>query len=929
MHVPASVSRNLLCSCGSGRRYKHCCGRLSASPVEDDVVQSTVRLAWTQFRAGNANAAEELCRRILEAVPGEPQCLYMLGLIRCREGRLAEGLELIHTTARAPNLGAEDLREELEHAVATVSVDEATRPIDLDPRYRDLLRGLLVKSPGQDVREEAPRARVLVMSLVAPQPDRDSGSVRMTAILKLLLDLGCEVTFLPAIPQLPWDSWVQRHGLGVLGLPASWTPAQAIALLGRDFDVVLISHFHVALQYAGLVRRHAPGALLVFDTIDLHHVRVQRQANTTGESEMLRIAALTRGGELDAVRTADVTLVVSEVERTLLSRDVPGTAVRVLSNIVPLRGRKAGFASRRDIVFIGWYTHLPNVDAVTWYAEEVWPLIRARLPNVRTLLVGSDMPPAVEALAVDGIVAVGYVKDLEPFLDKTRVSIAPLRYGAGVKGKINLAQSNGVPVVATTLAAEGMHLCHGRDVLLADDAAAFADAVVAAYSDAELWRKLSDGGLVNVSSHYAPERARAVLEELLTLALARRQRAPAGTADRRAPDASRAGGHHGATLLLAPAAYGSLGDDAMVRGYLNALRKHDRGRPVDLLSIYDGERWPPLPGLRDVVTLAPAASGGGGRVVERVTSILPRYERLALLGADLLDGYYSVEESLQRLRMIDLAARAGLDTRILGFSINACPDETVISELAAVSRHARLYVRDGVSLRRLAERGVENLVRVADVAFLLPPAPCSSACERAERWIDGERRSGRVVVGFNISGQVLDETERGGKAILPELADFMAALIAERRASVVFIPHDLRRGCRLAHDDVSLAVSLLRLAANRVEEQRCHVFVPATAEEAKRVVGCVDVVATGRMHLAIAAWGMGRPTLAIGYQGKFEGLARDFDASDYLIESADFTAERFARSFFDLLDRREEAAAAVRARVDGVVALAYRNVALE
>lgn len=927
MDAPGSVARNRLCSCGSGRRYKHCCGRLVASAVEDDAIQRTVDAAWVQFHAGKTNAAEELCRQVLEAVPAEPRCLSLLGLIRCREGRLEEGLGLIHTAVRAPELRAKGLREELEHAVATVAVDEATRPIDLDPRYRGLLRGLLVTGSEQHVLDEAPRARVLVMSVGEPLPDRDSGSVRMTAILGLLLDLGCEVTFLPAIRQLAWASWVQRYGLGVIGPPAPWTPAQAIALLGRDFDVVLLSHFNMVLHYAGLVRRHAPGALLVFDTIDLHHLREQRRAETTGESETLRIAALTRGCELAAARTADVTLVVSEAERTLLSQEVPGAAVRVLSNVVPLRGRKVDFAGRRDIVFIGWYGHAPNVDAVTWYAKEVWPLVRARLPDARTLLVGSDMPQAVEALAADGIVAVGYVADLEPLLDSVRISVAPLRYGAGVKGKISLAQSSGVPVVATTLAAEGMHLCHGRDVLLADDAATFADAVVVAYSDAELWRRLSDGGMVNVSSHYGRERAGAVLEELLTLALARRQHAPAGTA--RAPAATRGAVRDGAILLVAPAAYGSLGDDAMARGYLHALQKHDRDRPVDLLSIYDGERWPALPGVRNVVTLTPTASGGDGRVLERVASILPRYERLALLGADVLDGYYSVEESQQRLRMVDLAARAGLDTRILGFSICACPDETVMAELAAVSRRTRLYVRDAVSLRRLAERGVENLVRVADIAFLLPPAPCSSACERAERWIDGERRNGRVVVGFNISGPVLDEAERSGMAILPELADFIATLIAERRASVVFIPHDLRRQRRLERDDVSLAVSLLRLAANRAEERRCHVFVPATAEEAKRVVGCVDVVATGRMHLAIAAWGMGRPTLAIGYQGKFEGLARDFGASDYLIESVDFTVERFGRSFFDLLDRREDAAAAVRARVEGVVELARMNVAFE
>src|SRR5205823_7514884 len=123
---------------------------------------------------------------------------------------------------------------------------------------------------------------------------------------------------------------------------------------------------------------------------------------------------------------------------------------------------------------------------VVWYVSEIWPIVRARLPDVSMFLIGSRMPEVITALAGDGVEPLGHVRDLEHYLDRCRVSVAPLRFGAGVKGKIGTAQARGVPVVATTLAIEGMHLEDGRDVLLADSAASFADAIVRLYCDAVL-----------------------------------------------------------------------------------------------------------------------------------------------------------------------------------------------------------------------------------------------------------------------------------------------------------------------------------------------------------------------------------------------------------------------------------------------------------
>ncbi len=122
------------------------------------------------------------------------------------------------------------------------------------------------------------------------------------------------------------------------------------------------------------------------------------------------------------------------------------------------------------------------------------PHVREALPGVTTYIVGSNVPGNVRALAADDFVVTGYVPDVTPYFTGCRVSIAPLRYGAGVKGKINLAMSYGLPVVATTPSIEGMSLVPERDVLVADDARAFADAIVRLYHDEALWNQLAAGG---------------------------------------------------------------------------------------------------------------------------------------------------------------------------------------------------------------------------------------------------------------------------------------------------------------------------------------------------------------------------------------------------------------------------------------------------
>ncbi|MET0226017.1 MAG: glycosyltransferase, partial [Dokdonella sp.] len=378
----------------------------------------------------------------------------------------------------------------------------------------------LQPAPGTPIARAATHRatrRVLIVDATTPTPDQDSGSLRMVNLMRVLADLGCQTSFLPDN-----RAWIERYtpALQELGVEALYghQAANPVTLLrerGREFDLIILSRHYVAASYVGLVRLYAPQATLAFDTVDLHYLREQRAAELSGKPELARLAATTREHELKLIRECDVTLVVSPVEQELLARETPGARVEVLSNVHEVFGCRKPFGERRDLVFVGGFQHPPNADAVTWFVREVFPRVRAALPEVNFHVIGSKVPDTIRALADDHVRVHGFVEDIEPYMDGSRISVAPLRYGAGVKGKVNMAMSYGLPVVATMIAVEGMHVRSGEDVLVADDAAAFAADVVRLYRDETLWKRLSANGLANVERHFSFDAARDALRKLL------------------------------------------------------------------------------------------------------------------------------------------------------------------------------------------------------------------------------------------------------------------------------------------------------------------------------------------------------------------------------------------------------------------------------
>jgi GT2 family glycosyltransferase len=357
---------------------------------------------------------------------------------------------------------------------------------------------------------------ILVIDHHLPMPDRDSGSLRMFQILKLLHQLGHRVVFIPdnLADISPYTGELQKRGIQVIHHPYVQKVRDYLISHGSEFDAVVLSRCQFARKHIADVRLHAPQSRVIFDTVDLHFLREEGEARLTRDSDVQQKARETREREYDLIDRSDETWVVSSTEQQLLQDKWPEKSIQLVSNIVDVPGSSTSFALRRDWLFIGGFQHPPNVDAVLFFLKEIYPLVAKRLRDAKFYIIGDKVPPEIVALASESVVVARLQRDVRPFFESVKLSVAPLRFGAGVKGKINQSMAFGVPVVATSIAVEGTQLRNREEILVADEPEDFAHALIELYESEELWNRLSENGIRKTRALYSTEAAREKLEFL-------------------------------------------------------------------------------------------------------------------------------------------------------------------------------------------------------------------------------------------------------------------------------------------------------------------------------------------------------------------------------------------------------------------------------
>jgi len=353
---------------------------------------------------------------------------------------------------------------------------------------------------------------VLILDHCTPTPDQDAGSITAVNLMRIMQGLGFKVSFAPEDNFLymePYTRDLQRIGVECLYTPYVSSLEQHLSEFGGQYDVVVVFRLLAAERNLAAIRKYCPNAKFIFHTSDLHHLREMREAELSDSNELRQRAEKSKERELSLIRSADATIVHSLTEKQMLDDELEydqgESKVFLFSWAIEIPDTQVSFEQREGMVFVGGFQHQPNADAVIYFAREIFPLIRKRLPEAIFRIVGSRATSEVLALAGDGIEVVGYVEALGTVLDSCRMSVVPLRYGAGIKGKIGTSLSYGLPVVSTAIGAEGMGLVAGDGVLVEDAPEAFADAVVRLYQNADLWNSSSKGGLDFVKKNYSLE----------------------------------------------------------------------------------------------------------------------------------------------------------------------------------------------------------------------------------------------------------------------------------------------------------------------------------------------------------------------------------------------------------------------------------------
>ncbi|HWL79431.1 MAG TPA: glycosyltransferase [Roseomonas sp.] len=375
---------------------------------------------------------------------------------------------------------------------------------------RRRLRATLTPAAAPQRRAPGAPPRVLFIDWMVPTPDQDSGSLDLWNQLCLFQTMGYEAAFMPVVERpgdAPYAEALRKAGVRYLAGEAVASPEQMLQDVASDFDLILLNRIHVAARFLAHVRRCAPNARIVFNTVDLHFLREEREAALEGSSDKAQAAAQRRQDELRCMAEADATIVLSDEEGRLLSGLAPEAAIHVIPFARGVSSEVPGFRERAGVLFVGGFLHTPNIDAADWLVGEIWPKVRHALPTVKLEIIGSNAPAKVRQLDDPGagVIVRGFVQDLHPVLARVRLTVAPLRFGAGIKGKVAMSLAAGVPCVATPIASEGMGLVEGENVLLGNDADALAAAIVRAHEDAALWKQLSTGGRAVMRNRYSLE----------------------------------------------------------------------------------------------------------------------------------------------------------------------------------------------------------------------------------------------------------------------------------------------------------------------------------------------------------------------------------------------------------------------------------------
>jgi glycosyltransferase involved in cell wall biosynthesis len=362
-----------------------------------------------------------------------------------------------------------------------------------------------------------PIKTILFIDDVVSAPDQDSGSNRIFEIMKLVKSLGYHVMFLPADGEKRGAYFNQMilEGFEVLyRFPNRQGMIKILKSRIGDIDMVWLCKPHNSEQFKFIFDLNK-NCKWIYDTIDLHFLRLRREGELANDETILKLANEIKAIELNLAKQANVTLAITEDEKLMLENEKIEN-VEVVPNIHESKTSQEydSFDERNGLLFIGGYKHKPNIDAVNWLVKEIMPIVWKSNPEINLTLLGSNPTDEVLALQSDRIIVPGYIHDVSSYFNQSRLFVAPLRFGAGMKGKIGQSLEFGLPIVSTYIGVEGMNLIDGHNVIVANKTNDFAEKIIQLYNSGQYWSKIR-ANAINALQVFTPEVVKINLKKIL------------------------------------------------------------------------------------------------------------------------------------------------------------------------------------------------------------------------------------------------------------------------------------------------------------------------------------------------------------------------------------------------------------------------------
>lgn len=351
-----------------------------------------------------------------------------------------------------------------------------------------------------------------------PEFDKDSGSNRLKEIIDAYVELDYHVTLIVKFAYIDnsYIEYFQRKGVNVFYEHKKYTSIEKY--LEKQKLNSSIAWFYspdIFMKYYKTAQKYLPKAKLVYDMVDIHHLRIERAL----ELEPNRLSLKKKYKkylyiEKESARIADYTVAISEFDKNYMLQYTDENKIIIVSNIHYPKiniEKTLNFENRKDILFIG-STHTPNIDALYYLYNEIMPIVWKEIPEIKVNIIG-NVNESIQDIVHENFIFHGYVPDIETFFISNKLMIAPLRYGAGVKGKIGQAFEYYLPVVTTSIGAEGMHLENNKNALIDDTVEGFAKSIIKLYNDKELWSSLQNNS-ENSLKPFSRENLKKTLKEL-------------------------------------------------------------------------------------------------------------------------------------------------------------------------------------------------------------------------------------------------------------------------------------------------------------------------------------------------------------------------------------------------------------------------------